>query len=124
MEDESLMGWSMANALGKAGFQCDVTGHTETALRKITDECYDLVISEYWLPGMKGIDFAGRVKQVNHSTPVVIISAGEDVGEGGMAGDERVDVVLEKPFNMDEMVALAREVLGTVPPERTIRKDR
>lgn len=111
VEDESLIGWSMANALRKAGFHCDVVDCGEIAMQKIQEVPFDLIISDIRLPRMNGLDLAERVKSHSETTPVMIVSAGEDVGHGDLESDNRIDYFLEKPFNLKDMVARVHEIL-------------
>jgi DNA-binding response OmpR family regulator len=111
VEDESLIGWSMANALGRAGYEPEVVDCGEDAVKKVTAGGYDLVISDFRLPRMDGLDLAARLKLVSHTLPVVMISSHEELGASEIDPSRGIDYVIEKPFNLNEIVALVGEIL-------------
>ncbi len=114
VEDETLLGWSIANALERAGYEPDVVGCGEDALRKINDGSVDLVISDYHLPGMDGLELAVRIKTISRRTPLVLaIEHGEDSLEE-LGKSKMVDYFVEKPFKLTFMVSLVREILDSV----------
>jgi two-component system nitrogen regulation response regulator GlnG len=115
VEDESLIGWSMANALGKAGYDPEIVDCAEAALEKLSRGCYRLVISEFRLPRMDGLDLAARIREISGPLPVVIISAHEDLGSAELDTAIGIDRCIEKPFNLNDLVDLVGEILHTAP---------
>jgi two-component system response regulator HydG len=111
VEDESLIVWSMVNALGKAGYDSDVVECGEDAVDKFTAGGYDLVISDIRLPRMDGIDLAGKIKSLSSGTPVVIISGHEELEDRDVASSRTVDRCLEIPFNVNDLVDLVDQLL-------------
>lgn len=104
----------MANALTRAGYNPDVVECGEDALRKITEGAVDLVISEYHLPGMDGLEFAVRLKTISGRTPLVLaVDHGDDALED-LGKSKMVDYFVEKPFNLNLMVSLVRKILESV----------
>lgn len=111
VEDESLIGWSMANALGRAGYDAEVVECGEDAVEKIRGGGIELVISDYRLPRMGGLDLAARVKEYSRSLPVIIISSDEEMGSAEIDSTRGIDYFIDKPFNLNEIVTLVGDIL-------------
>lgn len=122
VEDESLIGWSMANALGKAGYEPEVVECGEDAVEKIRGGGIELVISDYRLPRMDGVDLATRVKEISRTLPVIMISADEELGTEEIDPDRSIDYFVDKPFNLHEIVTLVGNILD--PPASNLIKSR
>src|SRR5215472_4565479 len=72
----------------------------EEALAAVAEEQVDLVIVDYFMPGMPGNELALHIKGRAPGLPILMISAYlEKLGER----DKPVDVVLGKPFGLDEL---------------------
>lgn len=75
------------------------------ALRLFSGDRYDLVITDYVLPGMRGDELTRRIKQLVPGQPVCIVTA---YIEEFASGPGPADVVLGKPFGLEEL----RHVVG------------
>ena len=117
VEDESLIGWSMANALGKAGYEPEVVQSGEDAVEKVRGGGIELVISDYRLPRMDGLDLASRVKAISGAVPVIIVSAEEEITNPGPGSVRSVDAMVGKPFNLAAIVTLVGEMLNSSPSD-------
>ena len=115
VEDESLIGWSMANALGKAGYDPEVVECGEDAVERVRRGGYGLVISEFRLPGIDGFDLAAKLKRISGGLPVVIISAHEDLGSAEFDTVKGIDRFIEKPFNLNDLVRLVKDFFTPAP---------
>ncbi len=84
-----------------------VTG--EEGLKVFKQGLFDLVIIDYFMPGMKGQELADRIKQMTPSQPILMVTA---YYEKLVQSDQRVDAILSKPFAVDELRnAVAKLVL-------------
>jgi DNA-binding NtrC family response regulator len=111
VEEESLIGWSMANALGRAGYEPEVVECGEDAIEKIRAGGIELVISDYRLPRMDGFDLAASVKKISRSLPVIMISSDEEIPSAKADAATNVDYFIDKPFNLSEIVSLVSDIL-------------
>ena len=70
---------------------------------------FDLIITDFGLPGIGGLEFAARVKQVDVHIPIILVT-----GLGMELQDEEtgiVDFILPKPFNLSSLLELAETAL-------------
>jgi CheY-like chemotaxis protein len=87
----------------------------EAALRLLEAEApFDLIISDFMLPGMSGIDFAGLVRAKGVAAPILMIT-GHDlslVDEGVKSSG--VNALLNKPFTLAQLRATIGALLGGI----------
>jgi CheY-like chemotaxis protein len=70
------------------------------ALALFTPGRFDLVITDYAMPGMRGDELASNLKQLAPTQPILIIT-GSAQPVGGL--NSAADAILEKPFALDEL---------------------
>jgi two-component system, cell cycle sensor histidine kinase and response regulator CckA len=87
-------------------------GNGREALDLFTQERFDLVITDYAMPLMKGDELARNIKRLAPSEPVLMItgSAGQPEGIYGS-----VDAILEKPFAFEDLRQAIAGLLRPVP---------
>jgi len=69
---------------------------------------FDLVITDFEMPQMRGNELAARIKQVSPSQPILMITAyAERLGDAG----NPVDAVLNKPFQLEDLRRAMAELL-------------
>ncbi len=75
VEDEKLQSWSMANSLAKWGYAvCPAyTGHD--ALRQVEKADYDVVLLDYQLPDLDGLQVARKVREVQPGAVIFLVTA-------------------------------------------------
>jgi CheY-like chemotaxis protein len=76
------------------------------ALEMFTPDCFDLVISDYTMPEMRGDELAAKVKHLAPSQPILMLTGSAEMREGS---GPQVDAVLTKPFSIGDLrAAIAR----------------
>jgi CheY-like chemotaxis protein len=70
------------------------------ALELLKNQRFDLVILDYYMPGMRGSELALRIRKIAPSLPIIMITA---YLEKLAAADKPVDVVIGKPFAIEEL---------------------
>jgi CheY-like chemotaxis protein len=97
---------------------CDVTAvhDAESALGLLTDGVlFDVIISDFMLPGMSGLEFVQRVRRHQGArTPILMISGhGQIVSDRARAAG--VDAFLDKPFTLSQLRATLAHLIGSGP---------
>jgi two-component system, NtrC family, response regulator AtoC len=111
VEDEAKMRRLLELNLKEEGHAVLAAANAEAALKLLSQEKVDLVLSDLKLPGMTGLEFLHAVKRSNAQIPVVLMTAFgtvETAVEAMKAGAS--DYVL-KPFSMEEMKLILRKEL-------------
>ncbi len=111
VEDEVLVGWSLANAFRKLGMEVTIVDSGEKAIDALPSVHFDLIITDLKLPRIDGFEVAAAVKSAYRDTPVIMMSAIEDPAAGEKSG-RSIDAFIEKPFDLKEMTAIAGKLLA------------
>jgi len=118
VEDEDSISSIIKYNLKKAGFMVVVLDNGNDALRYIQDNTPDLVLLDWMLPGMSGVDICKAIRENPATTnlPIIMLSAkGEEIDK--ITGLERgADDYITKPFSPVELSARINAVLRRIRP--------
>ena len=121
VEDEPAIQELIAANLGRAGHHVVRTADAESARGIVQSALPDLVLLDWMLPGMSGIEFARRLRadERTRAIPIIMLTArGEE--EDAVAGLETgADDYITKPFSPRELVARIKAVLRRRSPQAT-----
>ncbi len=109
IDDETKLGFLLASALRKAGFEADFVDSAEKALRKL-DEDYDVFLTDIRMPGMDGMEFLREVKARHPGATVVMMTAHGSVKSVVEAMKAGAYDYLLKPFSTEELIVLMRRL--------------
>ncbi len=113
VEDETAIRAMLKLILDQAGFSVLEAGDTESAQKLIVENSPDLIILDWMLPGISGVEWARRLKKdpSYRDLPIILLTArGEE--EDKVRGLEiGADDYLTKPFSPKELCARIRAVL-------------
>jgi DNA-binding response OmpR family regulator len=123
VEDDPMIGESLRNALRLEGFAVDWVRDAAAADGTLASERFDLVLLDLGLPpgrvpqgtqhdaGAGGLGVLRALRARHDSTPVIVLTARDGVGERVAGLDAGADDYLVKPFELDELSARMRAVL-------------
>ncbi|MGD8408314.1 MAG: phosphate regulon transcriptional regulator PhoB [Thiohalophilus sp.] len=113
VEDETAIREMLGVTLQRAGFSIIEAGDTREASDRLGEQTPDLVLLDWMLPGISGIEFAKRLRreEATRELPIIMLTArGEE--ESKLRGFEMgIDDYVTKPFSTQELVARIRAVL-------------
>lgn len=93
------------------GFEIHSAADAEAGLKILNSAKVDLVITDFKLPGMNGLEFLQAIKRANASIPVVVMTAYGSVESAVEAMKLGASDYLLKPFSLAEMVLVVRKEL-------------
>lgn len=121
VEDEPAIQELIAATLGRAGHHVVRAADAESAQRIVREALPDLVLLDWMLPGMSGIELARRLRadERTRTIPIIMLTArGEE--QDKVAGLETgADDYITKPFSPRELVARIKAVLRRRAPQAT-----
>ena len=91
----------------------------EAALEILAQRKFDLVITDFSMPGMHGDQLVVRIRQLIPNQPIIMASAFVEKYKIFGEASGQVDALLLKPFGMKELRAAIEQVLIQAPPEQT-----
>lgn len=106
VEDEFEIRELMALHLARQGYQVTESGSSEEAFEKMRTQKFDLLILDWMLPGMSGVEFLDRMKTMKMNSKVLMVTAKSEPQDIVFGLEKGADDYLTKPF--DPSVFLAR----------------
>ncbi len=97
--------------LSRAGNQCIACDNGQDAVLSWRQGRFDLVVLDWSLPDISGLEICRRLRRSGNTTPVLMLTARDDMDERIEALDEGVDDYLTKPFDLKELHARVRAQL-------------
>jgi two-component system, OmpR family, response regulator len=118
VEDDAPLAAALRRGLRSEGIVADVTGRGEDALWMAGSTEFDAVVLDVMLPGIDGFETCRRLRQDGVWTPIVMLTARDEVEDRVRGLDEGADDYLVKPFSLAELLARLRALARRGPVER------
>ncbi len=118
VEDEQSLVELLRYNLEQAGFDVSVALDGEAALAAARDEVPDLVLLDWMLPLMSGIEVCRQLRRqaATANLPIIMLTARGEEGDRVRGLDAGADDYVAKPFSPAELVARIRAVLRRIRP--------
>ncbi len=111
VDDERMIRWSIQQALSKDGHSVTAVETGEEAVAQATDEMPDLVFLDITLPGIDGVEVLRRLKGIEPSVAVVMVTATDEVKTAVEAMRLGAYDYVSKPFDLDRLRVIAQNAL-------------
>lgn len=108
VEDNPKLSSFLHRAFEEEGYAVQVVPDGETALELLSKQAYDLIILDWMLPGMDGIQVCRQARQNGIVTPILMLTARTETAEKIQGLDAGADDYLPKPFDLGELLARSR----------------
>ncbi len=122
VEDESLIRWSLRQKL--EGLDAHVTEVADgaAALEALEDGVFDLVMLDYRLPDMTGLDILGKIRETDKDIVVIMMTAYSTIESAVDAMKLGAYDYITKPFQMDQLLRTVNTALETTKLRREVRE--
>lgn len=116
VDDEPFVCDAVKMMLDFDGHQVETACNGKEALEMFRKGRFDLVITDFEMPSMKGDELAAAIKKISPKQPVVMVTAYAEMlqTQGKMPG---VDLVIGKPFLLDSLRQAIAKVTGSEEPD-------
>jgi two-component system phosphate regulon response regulator PhoB len=120
VEDEAALVTLLRYNLEREGFRVAEARDGEEAMLQIAEQMPDLVLLDWMLPLMSGIEVCRQLRRLPETRrlPIVMLTARGEEGDKLRGLDAGADDYITKPFSPSELIARVRAVLRRARPER------
>jgi DNA-binding NtrC family response regulator len=122
VEDERVQREMLAGFLLKQGYRAMAAEDGPRALEKFKSGNFELVLTDYRMPGMEGVQLLREIKRCHPEAVVVIMTAYGTVEAAVAAMKEGAYDYLTKPIDLDELLLLIQRVEREIGLERENRE--
>jgi len=115
VDDEVELTDPLSRLLTREGYAVDVATEGEAGCTLASQGSYDLLILDWMLPGLSGLEICRQVRSRQDSTPVLFLTAKDTLNDRVDGLDAGADDYLVKPFELRELLARVRALLRRSP---------
>ncbi len=116
VDDEPAVQQSLSRALTLERYDVVVASDGHEALELLTTDRFDAVILDVMLPGLSGVEVCRRLRAGANRTPVLMLTARDEIDARVDGLDAGADDYLVKPFALRELVARIRALVRRTTP--------
>ena len=114
VEDDAMIAQGLQAALRQAGYAVDWMRDGKSATLALQPAVFDLILLDLGLPGRDGLEVLRELRQRGDATPVIILTARDEIQDRVNGLNAGADDYIVKPFDLDEVTARMRSVLRRV----------
>ena len=111
VEDDKKVGGFLKKGLQEEQYAVDVCRNGTDALYMAQVNPYDVIVLDIMLPGMDGFTVCREMRQKAILTPILMLTAKDEIADKVTGLSEGADDYLTKPFSFDELLARLRALL-------------
>jgi len=111
VEDDPMIGKSLREALQNAGMSVDWARSGEDGEVALSVGAYAVVLLDIGLPGKSGIEVLRAARKTGNKTPLMLITARDELDDRVAGLDLGADDYITKPFEMRELMARLRAIM-------------
>ncbi len=110
IEDDPILSDGLRVGLGLAGWTVDTVAGCADAHAALAAARFDAIVLDLMLPDGSGLDLLAEMRSEGDATPVVLLTALDEIADRIRGLDAGADDYLGKPFDLDELAARVRAV--------------
>ena len=112
IDDENIVGKMLKAVLEQDGYEVETFLSADPALTRLKEEKFDVVITDYKMKGIDGMEVLQRVKKDCPATKVIMITAFASLDAAVEALREKVDDFFPKPVKIKDLKACIERLLN------------
>jgi len=116
VDDELSMREFLKILLEKEGYDVSSAADAADAIDQIKSAGFDLIISDIKMPGMGGLTLLEKIKEIDNSLPVIMITAYASPENAVVAMKSGAFDYITKPFKVDEIIKIIKSAISSAAP--------
>jgi excisionase family DNA binding protein len=112
VDDEESIRDLLSKTLSLAEYDVETAGDASTALDRMRQSAYDLLVADLKMPGMDGLTLIKQARNIKADLPIIIITGFSSESSAIEAVNLGVTGYLTKPFRVPQVLAAAARALG------------
>jgi len=116
VDDEPAVRDALERALGLEGYDVELAENGLDALRSLAAAPPDLVVLDVLMPEVDGLEVSRRLRRTGDRTPILMLTARDEVSDRVAGLDAGADDYVVKPFALEELLARIRALLRRAGP--------
>lgn len=115
VEDEISIAKFIIEGLKEEGFAVDMADNGKKGLQLALDNLseYDVILLDWMLPGMSGIDICRAIRKEDQNIPIIFLTARDTVDDAVFGLESGANDYIRKPFSFEELLARIRVLMRT-----------
>lgn len=112
VDDEALVREAMQRLLEHDGYEVEAFSDGQSVLKRLQERTFDLVITDFSMPGMSGDELVARIRELSPSQRIILATAYVEEFRVFGQPQDNVDAVLLKPFSFKELAEAVELVMA------------
>lgn len=113
VDDEEILRMLICDTLEDTGYDMDEAEDGIEALKKISQQTYDLIILDYMMPNLSGIEVIEELPmEVTQKTSILMLTAKAQESDRQIALEKGANYFMSKPFSPIELLGLVEDILN------------
>ncbi|MBI3591277.1 MAG: response regulator transcription factor [Candidatus Melainabacteria bacterium] len=115
VEDENQVARLIELELSYEGYQVEIAKNGKEALDKVEEFKPDLIVLDWILPEIDGLEVTRRIRSDGNDVPVIVLTGKDGLSDKVISLDSGADDYLTKPFATEELLARIRAIIRRKP---------
>jgi CheY-like chemotaxis protein len=111
IDDQAMVTDLLVSVLERMNHRCEVASCGRDGVEAFEKGGFDLVITDLGMPDISGWEVSRAVKRINPNVPVVVVTGWGVTPDPDKMKDSKVDFVIHKPFQIDQLEKIIRDLL-------------
>jgi DNA-binding NtrC family response regulator len=112
LDDEPIVCKRLRPAFQKAGYEVETFAEGQTALARVEEKKFDLIVTDLKMEGLDGLQFLARVKELNPKTEFIVITGFATLETAKESFRKGAYDFLAKPFKLSDLMAIVHRLEG------------
>ncbi|MBL6995620.1 response regulator [Desulfobacula sp.] len=122
VDDDKEYRENLKEILDNAGYSNDMAESAKQAMQKLADQEFDVVLLDFMMPGIDGINALGEFKKISPNSKIIMITAFASIENAVVAIKKGASEYISKPFKIEALLLMIKQVIEELRFEGNIKK--